>query len=258
MTVEPNNSDIQVDYDSPSILYSPAQEWRQSISGKDAYPPGTPIEITYNVSASVQFNFTGSHIWYYGDFHTDHGNCSIAIDHGNPVTVSTRYQYWLPVQRIWDADVTPGPHTLMIVNLNDQAPVTLAYLKFATTPASTAPIVPRTDCISRYRPLPATEHISPTANSPTASPPTATSPTASLSQGMPVATVVGLILGLIAVTICVVLIVGILFKRGRGPIDAKKWTTKAEHQPRREKFLYRVGGLRNDSVSTLSDVQSTA
>ncbi|KZV96034.1 hypothetical protein EXIGLDRAFT_833959 [Exidia glandulosa HHB12029] len=253
MTVEPNNGDIHVDYDSPSILYSPPQEWRHSISGKDASSPGTPIEITYNVSASVQFNFTGSHIWYYGDFHTDHGNCSIAIDYGDPVMVSTRYKYWLPVQNIWDTDLTPGPHSLMIVNMNDQAPVTLAYLI--------------------YRPLPATEHTSPaassptanllTANSPTASSPTASSspassPTTSLSQGMPVATVVGLVLGLVAATICAVLIVGILVKRARGPIDAKKWTTRADHEPRWEKSLYRAGGPRKNSVSTLSHIQSPA
>ncbi|KZV80252.1 hypothetical protein EXIGLDRAFT_845719 [Exidia glandulosa HHB12029] len=196
MSIHPTDQDVNVSYNDPAVSYLPQLYWKDSVSGGK-----TGIKISYNVSAYLVFNFTGSHIWYFGDFNPDHGNCSFAIDDNPPTVFSTYFQYFLNVQVLWDQGVTPGPHVLTITNLEDRKPVTVA--SFIYRPLTTATASGGTPAQ--------------TGSSPLGSPAAPANSTAGGQSKPPLPTgaIAGLAVGLAALLCSVVLLVVLLRRRHR-------------------------------------------
>ncbi|KZV96038.1 hypothetical protein EXIGLDRAFT_765725 [Exidia glandulosa HHB12029] len=123
MGITPIDQDVHVNYNDPNVLYLPPTYWNDNVSGGN-----TGIKVSYDITAHLLFNFTGSHIWYYGDLYPDHGKCSFAIDDNTPAVFTTFSPGFLPVRLLWEQDVTPGPHVLKITNLEDRKAATVASL----------------------------------------------------------------------------------------------------------------------------------
>lgn len=191
------SDDIIVQANDSSVLYQPPDEW----SPPSILPTGGGVTYkqTFKQGASATFSFTGDYFWYYSDKSNTNGAFQVAVDDETPRLYSARDRQPTDVQALVNLPLSPGRHSITITNMEDGSGTGLGY--FAYHPlAGSAPV---SDSLSPSSPSSSLPVV------PSQLPENAQGPRSGLSVGA----IVGIVLGLSAVVIFLLLLTFLFLHR---------------------------------------------
>jgi len=64
--------------------------------------------------------YTGAHFWILGGMNSSHGRYSVSVDGGLPETFSSYEPHWRAFVIMYERQLAPGPHHVVIRNEDDK------------------------------------------------------------------------------------------------------------------------------------------
>ncbi|KAH7099061.1 hypothetical protein BKA62DRAFT_710787 [Auriculariales sp. MPI-PUGE-AT-0066] len=196
--LRPDTDAVIVEDDHGLVSYFPQDAWSSDVDPV-FYSSGS-FHMSRASGASVEFEFEGSAVWFYGDTNFDHGDFEVRIDNGVPDRRSSFSSTRLALQLLFAATVQPGRHKLNITNVENFKALSIDY--FAYDPL-TLPNSPSNS-----------QSSSPT-QSPSTNDPSSSTTESSVGTGLALGAIVGIVMGLVALLLIGVLVFLFVTERRR-------------------------------------------
>ncbi|KZW00594.1 hypothetical protein EXIGLDRAFT_830733 [Exidia glandulosa HHB12029] len=183
---------------------------------------GGQLHMSQDLTASITFSFTGSHIWYYSDLNADHGRFSIAVDSDTPQEYSSHSESLQVVQALFEQELDPGQHTITIQNRENK---TLGLDFFLYSPLHASASTSSTSTASSSASAPSS-FSSVSADADSAAQSSAHTTVQRHPVTLPAGAIVGIVLSSLAVLLfCVLIIVMLRDRRRRAALLAAQMET---------------------------------